>query len=106
MVAMIDYTLAPAGKTILTAPDFVDAMRAAMKDNNDSPILASAPIFLQESLLMPYSFGLDFVRDVLSKKGTTAAFYGMLEHPPVDTRQVMEPATYLAGPSGAAPPHS
>ena len=102
MVAMIDYTLAPAGKTILTAPDFVDAMRAAMKDNNDSPILASAPIFLQESLLMPYSFGLDFVRDVLSKKGTTAAFYGMLEHPPVDTRQVMEPATYLAGP--AAPP--
>ena len=97
MVAMIDYTLAPAGVNILTAPDVVNAMRAAMRDGKDSPVLAASPIFLQESLMMPYTFGLDFVREVLSKKGKTAAFAGMLERPPIDTRQVMEPATYLAG---------
>ncbi len=97
MVAMLDYTLAPAGVNILTAPDAVSAMRAAMTDSPDSPVLASAPIFLRESLMMPYTFGLDFVREVLSKKGKTAAFAGMLEHPPIDTREVMEPATYLAG---------
>jgi len=45
---------------------------------------------------MPYTFGLDFVRTVLTKKGTSAAYPGMLEHPPVDTLQVMEPETYLA----------
>jgi hypothetical protein len=97
MVAMLDYTLAPAGVDILTAPDAVNAMRAAMTDSKDAPVLSAAPIFLRESLLMPYTFGLDFVREVLRKKGKTAAFAGMLEHPPIDTRQVMEPATYLAG---------
>ncbi|HEY4900798.1 MAG TPA: hypothetical protein VIH91_08280 [Terriglobales bacterium] len=97
MVAMLDYTLAPAGLNILTAPDVVNAMRAAMTDGKDSPVMASAPVFLRESLLMPYTFGLDFVREVLSKKGRTAAFGGMLEHPPIDTRQVMQPDTYIAG---------
>jgi len=97
MVAMLDYTLAPAALNILTAPDVVNAMRAAMTDGKDAPVLTAAPVFLRESLLMPYTFGLDFVREVLSKKGKAAAFAGMLEHPPIDTRQVMEPATYIAG---------
>jgi hypothetical protein len=96
MVAMIDYTLAPAGVNILTAPDAVNAMRVAMTDGKDAPVLASAPIFLRESLLMPYTFGLDFVREVHVKKGKTAAFAGMLERPPIDTRQVMEPDTYIS----------
>jgi len=94
MVAMLDYTLAPAGVSVLTAPDVVNAMRATMTDGKDSPVLAAAPVFLRESLLMPYTFGLDFVRDVLIKKGKPAAFDGTLERPPIDTRQVMEPSTY------------
>ena len=97
MVAMLDYTLAPAGLNVLTAPDVVNAMRATMTDGKDAPVLASAPVFLRESLLMPYTFGLDSVREVLSKKGRTAAYAGMLAHPPIDTRQVMEPDTYIAG---------
>jgi len=96
MVAMLDYTLAPAGVNVLTAPDVVNAMRASMTDGKDSPVLAAAPMFLRESLLMPYTFGLDFVRTVLVKKGKAAAFGGMLQRPPVDTQQVMEPDTYLA----------
>jgi len=103
MVAMLDYTLAPAGLNVLKAPDIVDAMRAAMTHGQDSPVLAAAPVFLQESLMMPYTFGLDFVRTVLTKKGTAAAYPGMLEHPPVDTLQVMEPQTYLDN-SVAQPP--
>jgi hypothetical protein len=103
MVAMLDYVLAPAGVNILTAPDAVNAMRAAMRDGKDAPVMAASPIFLQESLMMPYTFGLDFVREVLAKKGRTAAFAGMLEHPPIDTLQVMEPSNYLAG-SAVVPP--
>ena len=95
MVAMIDYTLAPAGVNILTAPDAVNAMRAAMRDGKDAPVLARRRFFCSESLMMPYTFGLDFVREVLSKKGKTAAFAGMLERPPIDTRQVMEPSTRI-----------
>ena len=51
---------------------------------------------------MPYTFGLDFVRTVLTKEGKAAAYVGMLEHPPVDTLQVMEPDAYLQ--SKVAPP--
>ena len=94
MAVLFDYSLAPYGKTILTAPDAVAAMRASMSDNKDSPIFAAAPMFLKESLLMPYTFGLDFVRTVLAQKGK-AGYTMMLEDPPVDTRQIMQPETYL-----------
>ncbi len=95
MVVLFDYTLAPLGKDILTAPDVVAAMRAGMADNKDSPVFADAPMFLKESLLMPYTFGLDFERTVLANKGKDAAYAGVLENPPIDTRQIMQPETYL-----------
>jgi hypothetical protein len=95
MVVLLDYTLAPAGKDILTAPEIVDVMRASMADNKDSPVFAAAPMFLRESLLMPYTFGLEFVRTVLAAKGKDATYSGMLENPPIDTRQIMQPETYL-----------
>ncbi len=95
MVVLLDYTLAPMGKDTVSAPDLVDAMRAGMADDKDSPVFAAAPMFLRESLMMPYTWGTDFVRDVLTSQGKDAAYGGMLEHPPVDTRQIMQPETYL-----------
>lgn len=95
MVTMFDYSLAPYGKNILTAPDAVAAMRTSMTDNRDSPIFGAAPMYLKESLLMPYTFGLDFERTVLADRGKEVAFVGTLENPPVDTRQIMQPETYL-----------
>ena len=95
MVVLLDYTLAPTGKNILSAPEIVDVMRGSMADNKDSPVFAAAPMFLRESLMMPYTFGLEFVRAVLAAKGKDAAYSGMLENPPIDTRQVMQPKTYL-----------
>ena len=95
MVVLLDYSLAPMGKDVVTAPDIVDAMRAGMADNKDSPVFAAAPMFLRESLIMPYTWGTDFVRAVLTTKGKEAAYTGMLETPPVDTRQIMQPETYL-----------
>src|SRR5208337_1968919 len=95
MVVLLNYSLAPMGKDVVTAPDIVDAMRAGMTDNKDSPVFAAAPMFLRESLTMPYTWGTDFVRAVLTQKGKEAAYGGMLENPPVDTRQIMQPETYL-----------
>jgi hypothetical protein len=94
MAVMFDYMLAPLGKNLLTAPEIVAAMRAGMSDNKDSPVFAGAPMFLKESLMMPYTFGLDFVRTVLAQKGKQA-YAAMLENPPADTRQIMQPETYL-----------
>ncbi len=102
MAVLFDYTLAPLGKDILTAPEVVQKMRATMADSNDSPVFAAAPMFLKESLLMPYTFGLDFVQTVLANKGKQAAYAGMLLNPPIDTRQIMQPETYLLDQAVAA----
>ncbi len=98
MITLYDYSLAPLGKNVITDPEMVNAMRAGVGDNSsgDSPVFAAAPMFLKESLMMPYTFGTDFVRAVLVKAGKEAAFAGMLQDPPVDMRQVMQPETYLA----------
>jgi hypothetical protein len=52
---------------------------------------------LRESLQMPYAYGMDFERAVLTKKGTTAAYDGVLQHPPADTYEVMVPDAYIDG---------
>jgi hypothetical protein len=97
MIVLLDYSLAPLGMSVLKAPDVVGTLRAGMGDSPDSPIFSAAPMYLRESLLMPYTFGSDFVAYVLQHKGKDAAFAGVLEKPPVNTRQVMEPETYVKG---------
>ncbi|MFZ0707269.1 MAG: hypothetical protein WAM71_16845 [Candidatus Korobacteraceae bacterium] len=97
MIVFIDYSLAPLGTNVLKTPEAVDTIRAGMGDSPESPIFSAAPMYLRESMMMPYTFGTEFVRDVLQNRGKDAAFAGMLEKPPVDTRQVMEPDTYLKG---------
>ena len=101
MAVFIDYTLAPYGKNLLSAPQLADKMNQAMSDTADSPVLANAPLLLQRSLIFPYIDGLDFVRAVLTAKGKQTAFAGMLDRPPSSTYEIMTPKVYLD--RGAAP---
>jgi hypothetical protein len=95
MIVLLDYSMAPLGMSVLKAPQVLDSVQSGMGDSQDSPIFAAAPMYLRESLLMPYTFGATFVAKVLQHGGKNAAFPGALEKPPVSTRQVMEPDTYL-----------
>ena len=95
MVVLTDYELEPMGKTILDAPDIVAAMKAGV--TSGSPIFESAPLYIKDSLAFPYTYGLDFERALLQRKGKEAAFADVLQHPPLNTREVMQPAVYLAG---------
>jgi hypothetical protein len=96
MVTFIDYSLKPAGKTLADAPELADRLRDSVADPHGSPVLARAPLLLQQSLLFPYSAGLSFEQAVLIKAGTQAAFAGTLDHPPSSSFEVMTPAAYLA----------
>ncbi|HUZ05187.1 MAG TPA: hypothetical protein VMU62_07500, partial [Acidobacteriaceae bacterium] len=95
MAVFIDYALAPANKNLLTAPGLVDKMKEAMSDNADSPVMARAPLLLQQSLIFPYREGLNFIIAVLKAKGKEAAFAGTMDHPPSSTYEVMNPKAYL-----------
>jgi hypothetical protein len=95
---MMEYELAPVGRTIADSPDLVETMEAQMANGaDDSKVFKDAPIFLRESLTFPYSYGMKFVIKVMAKGGNAKAFAGMLANPPHTTREIMQPETYLSG---------
>jgi hypothetical protein len=97
MVMLMEYTLAPMGRTLEDSPMIVDALKAGMLDAPDSPVFSAAPLYLREALTFPYRYGLDFTRVVLEKRGKQFAFKTAFGNPPRDTREVMMPDVYLAG---------
>jgi hypothetical protein len=95
---MLQYALAPAGRSITDSPDLVDAMEQTMSNGTaDSAVFKDAPIFLKESLTFPYSYGMSFVVKLMQKGGKEQAFAAVLQNPPHTTRQIMQPETYLSG---------
>ncbi len=97
MAVMIDYLLAPTGNSVVNSPTITQAIQQGMMESDDSPVFNRAPLFLKRVLLFPYREGLNFERELLVKGGKDKAFAGVFKSPPQNTRQVMEPATYLAG---------
>ena len=96
-VTLIDYQLIPAGLSMATSPQIVEAMRETMLVGTaDSVQFQKAPLFLKEALTFPYRYGLGFVGEVVAKSGKAGA-NKLFENPPVTTRQIMEPQTYLSG---------
>src|SRR6202051_4728041 len=97
MVVLLDYSLAPTGKTLLDSPQIVDALKQGMVSGTaDSPAFRDAPIFLKETLTFPYRYGLDFTGALLKAGGKKLAYAGAFKNPPKTTREIMEPETYLA----------
>ena len=95
---MLEYELAPVGRSIVSSPELVDAMESQMSDGtDDSTVFKDAPIFLRESLTFPYSYGLKFIVALMEKGGKEKAFASVLANPPHTTRQIMQPETYLSG---------
>ncbi len=97
MVVLLDYSLAPMGKTLLQSPQIVQALEEGMLVGTaDTPAFRDAPIFLKEELTFPYRYGLDFTAALLQAGGKEMAFAGAFQNPPKTTREIMEPKTYLA----------
>jgi len=97
MAVFVDYTLKPSGKTLADAtPEMMSRLKDLAGDTTGSPVLARAPLLLQESLIFPYSDGLSFEHAVLAKGGKDAAFAGTLANPPSSSFEIMHPEAYLA----------
>ncbi|MGB0116555.1 MAG: hypothetical protein WBP73_07090 [Terriglobales bacterium] len=97
MVVLMDYSLAPTGKTLLESPQVVEALKQGMLVGTaDSPAFRDAPMFLKEELTFPYRYGLDFTAALLQAGGKEMAYAGVFKDPPKTTREIMEPETYLS----------
>lgn len=97
MVVFLDYSLKPLGKTLLTAPDMVEMMKDHMGDSSGSPVLARAPLLLEESMIFPYREGLNFEQQLLQDRGAGAAFAGTLDNPPSTSYEILNPRAYEQG---------
>ena len=97
MAVFVDYALKPTGKTLLTAPDLAENLKDNMEDSSDSPVMARAPLLLQQSLLFPYREGLSFEQALLKDSGKSGAFGAPLDRPPSTSYEILNPAAYERG---------
>lgn len=97
MAVFVDYSLNPFGRSLRTAPQLLDPLIDQMTGENSSsdPVLARAPLLLQESLLFPYKYGLKFEGDLITdEKDPAAPFAGVLARPPASSYEIMNPHEY------------
>ncbi len=94
MAVYLDYMLKPAGKSLVTAPDVMRTPQDATDLSDGSPVMARAPLLLQQSLLFPYRDGLGFEQKLLKDKGAQYAFAGVLDRPPSTSYEIMNPHDY------------
>ncbi|HEY0307971.1 MAG TPA: hypothetical protein VGB94_07410 [Acidobacteriaceae bacterium] len=95
MVVFADYGLQSTHKTLATEPEVVEKMQDAMADTGDSPMMARAPLMLQQTLMFPYREGLGFEARILASRGVSDAFAGTLDRPPSSSWEILNPASYL-----------
>jgi hypothetical protein len=93
---MMDYMLAAQGRSLAELPLLTPELVQSIANRFASPTMQSAPLMLREDMTFPYLYGLMFVQQVLLKGGKDQAYSGIFKRPPESTRQIMEPATYLA----------
>jgi hypothetical protein len=98
MIPLIDLGLKDVGQSVRTAPQVVPLMTAQMAetDVSTSPVLARAPLMIQESMLFSYREGLTFEAAILAKDGMERAFAGTLDQPPNTSAEILHPEQYLS----------
>lgn len=67
------------------------------------PVFAKSPLYLQETLLFPYTAGVLFQHTAIEKLGKRA-FRAVLEKPPATTHEILHPEAWLEGRRFKAPP--
>jgi hypothetical protein len=93
---MLAYDLKQNGRNPVPTPDMlkaaVDSTDAGL---SDYPVLKASPLYIQQSLLFPYSDGTAFFHAVYQKMGKDA-FAAVFTNPPSDTSQILHPDQYFA----------
>jgi hypothetical protein len=72
----------------------ISAAAASRVEAKDYPVYADSPLYLQETLLFPYTDGLLFQQTLVEKYGKDA-FRRAFENPPASTRQILDPEAYF-----------
>ena len=93
---MSEWQASLNGQTLIGRPEMVALMsKPAAAAGGEFPALEKAPLYLQETLLFPYTKGLSFQHAVIERRGK-AGFAEVFSDPPVTTQQILHPDWYFA----------
>jgi hypothetical protein len=93
---MIAYELKRGGQSPVPTEEMLKSVADSGETSMaDYPVLKSSPLYIQQSLLFPYSEGTRFFNAVYRKLGK-AAFAEVFTHPPVSSAQIIHPEKYFA----------
>ena len=93
---MIAYDLEQAGQpAVPTAAALKTVVDSSESSMGDYPVLKGSPLYIQQSLMFPYTDGTTFF-DAVYKKNGKAAFTEVFKDPPSDSAQILHPDRYFA----------
>jgi hypothetical protein len=92
---MTEYVMRQADRSMLEEKYLaLQAATASRFEAADYPVYASAPLYLRETMLFPYTEGLLFQHALVSRLGK-AGFMRPFEVPPLSTHQILHPEAYF-----------
>ncbi|HEU0142809.1 MAG TPA: hypothetical protein VFQ79_24020 [Bryobacteraceae bacterium] len=90
-----EYLARKSGQSLKTSPALLERMsRSADDAASQFPVLKSAPLYIRETLLFPYTAGMRFQNAVL-EKFDLEGFRRVFKNPPVTTQQILHPQKYF-----------
>lgn len=90
-----EYLARKSGQSLRTSPALLERMsRSADDAASQFPVLKSAPLYIRETLLFPYTAGMRFQNAVL-EKFDLEGFRRVFKDPPVTTQQILHPQKYF-----------
>lgn len=100
---MLAYDLKQNGQPpVPTAAMLKNVIDASQNSMEDYPVLKDSPLYIQQSLLFPYTAGTSFFDAVYQRMGKPA-FAAVFTHAPVDSAQILHPDRYFAHQSETKP---
>jgi len=101
---MTEFMARHNGQTLEGHPELAATM-AALTDSaggSQFPVFDSAPLYLRQTLVFPYTQGMMFQERLMQRDGREA-FLEPFRHPPVSTQQILHPDKYAAGVKPTSP---
>ena len=100
---MSEYMARQVGQSLKDSPQLATAtIQASSLAATQFPVFGAAPLYLQETLMFPYTAGMLFQQAVVEKSGREA-FAEVFRRPPASSQQVLHPERYFEGAAPARP---
>jgi hypothetical protein len=103
---MSEYMARRAGQSLEDSPALIQWLDQSMKmsmTGGHFPVFDSAPLYIKDTLVFPYSQGMLFQNAVIEKLGKQG-FSEVFRRPPVSSQQILHPDKYFAGVKPVRPP--